>query len=171
MILTRKRLLVIFFSLADYQNHSHFASLRALISSPGLSLLFSSSIKKAKGGSVRRVPKGVRKTSVFTSTSEIERFVLSTNSHPMKFPALSIASTSTSTLSSERTKNNISYIKVIGKHLNFLIPIVNHRDSICLCGPNPVIWPFKLNLFSSPFTKRIYFFSLVSFYRSSFRGL
>ena len=34
MILTRKRLLVDIFSLADYQNHSHFASLRALISSP-----------------------------------------------------------------------------------------------------------------------------------------
>ena len=38
----------------------------------------------------------------------------------MKFPALSIASTSTSTLSSERVKNNISYIQIIVKHLNFL---------------------------------------------------
>ena len=34
----------------------------------------------------------------------------------MKFPALSIASTSTSTLSSERTENEISYIKIIVKH-------------------------------------------------------
>ena len=29
-----------FFSLADYQNHSHFASLRALISSPGSVICF-----------------------------------------------------------------------------------------------------------------------------------
>ena len=34
MILTRKRLLGDIFSLADYQNHSHFVSLGALISSP-----------------------------------------------------------------------------------------------------------------------------------------
>ena len=36
MILSRKCLLVDFFSLAGYQNHSHFASLQALISSPEL---------------------------------------------------------------------------------------------------------------------------------------
>ena len=34
MILTRELLLVDFFSLADYQNHSHFTNLRALISRP-----------------------------------------------------------------------------------------------------------------------------------------
>ena len=36
MILNRKPLLVDILSLADYQKHSHFASLRAFISSPAV---------------------------------------------------------------------------------------------------------------------------------------
>ena len=45
MILTRKRLLVAIFSLADYQKYSHFASLQALISSPGVK---SSGVRQSK---------------------------------------------------------------------------------------------------------------------------
>ena len=39
-----------FFSLADYQNHSHFANLRALISNPGQALSQCRRAKKARGG-------------------------------------------------------------------------------------------------------------------------